>query len=458
MKSLSKWLSATLVLAAFMASSSVYATNGYFTHGIGTKNKAMAGSGIALPEDAIDIANNPAVAALVGDNMQLGAALFNPIRKYETTASQLNGQLGSFTIGPNSLSSESKFFVIPHIARTWQFNNGHAFGFAFYGRGGMNTDWKGGTATFDPDGPGPAPIMTLDGTYGAGNAGVDLSQAFLDLTWGKAVSDRFAIGLSAVIVGQVFEADGVRSFAGFTETFVASGGQTFPANLSNNGHVWSYGLGYKIGFHSNLTDRFSVGLSYQGKINMTEFDRYADLFAEQGDFDIPPAIKFGMTFKATEQFAINFDIEHMWYSEVDAVGNPISNLFGCPSLNPMSMDFSSCLGGDNGAGFGWEDMTVYKVGAAWTTGNKWTWRAGFSYGEQPIPESELTFNILAPATPETHLTFGFTKETQSGNEWNFSLMYAPNNKVRGLNTFDPTQQITIEMYQLEAEVSYGWRF
>ena len=48
------------------------------------------------------------------------------------------------------------------------------------------------------------------------------------------------------------------------------------------------------------------------------------------------------------------------------------------------MDLTSCLGGDNGAGFGWDDMTVYKAGHEVEGGEDWTWRFGYSYGKQPI--------------------------------------------------------------------------
>ncbi len=122
------------------------------------------------------------------------------------------------------------------------------------------------------------------------------------------------------------------------------------------------------------------------------------------------------------------------------------------------MDLSSCLGGDNGGGFGWDDMTVYKVGLAWTAGEDWTWRFGYSYGKQPIPETEMTFNILAPAVMETHLTAGFTLSRVENREWNVAVMYAPNNKVTGPQSFDPTQNVTLQMYEWELEVSYAWRF
>ena len=84
----------------------------------------MAGSGIALPEDAIDVTNNPTVAPFVGDQLVIGAALFSPIRKYQTSSSLLNGQMGAFTIGPNRIESDSNYFVIPHIAWSKQLDNG----------------------------------------------------------------------------------------------------------------------------------------------------------------------------------------------------------------------------------------------------------------------------------------------------------------------------------------------
>ncbi|MGD8681531.1 MAG: outer membrane protein transport protein, partial [Lysobacterales bacterium] len=367
-------------------------------------------------------------------------------------------QFGSFTIGPNDLKSDSDYFVIPHIAKSWQLENNNAWALAFYGRGGMNTDWKGGTATFDPDGPGPAPVMTLPGTYGAGDAGVNLSQAFLDVAFAHKLENNWSLGVSAVLVAQMFKADGVGSFAGYTKTFAASGGTAFPTSLTNNGTDMSYGYGLKVGVHAPLSDRVSLGLMYQTKIWMGDFNDYADLFAQNGGFDIPANLKFGLTFKANDAWAFNFDIEHTWYSDVDSVGNPIQYIFSCPTAGMGGMALENCLGGDNGAGFGWDDMTAYKAGARWKAGQDFTWRFGYSYGKMPIPEDQMTFNILAPATIEHHITAGFTLERVKGRQFNMAVMFAPNNKSTGPQNFDPTQTVTFEMYQWEVEASYSWRF
>jgi long-chain fatty acid transport protein len=404
------------------------------------------------------VTNNPAVAPFVGDQLVFGAALFSPIRKYSTTDSQLNGNFGAFTIGPNNLKSDSNYFVIPHIARSWQMANESAFALSFYGRGGMNTTWNGGTATFDPDGPGPAGPLTFDGTYGAGKAGVNYSQAFLDITWAKKVSDKLSLGISGVLVAQMFNGKGVKSFAPYAETFAASGGTTMPANLSNNGTDWSFGGGLKFGLHSPISDAVSLGLMYQTKIWMGKFSDYSDLFAQQGNMDVPADLKFGVTFHANEKLDLNFDFEYIWYSDVKAVGNPIQLIFNCPTAGAGGMALDNCLGGSDGAGFGWENMAVYKVGAKYQAGEDWIWRFGYSYGKQPIPEDQMTFNILAPGVMESHFTTGFTLERTPGRQFNMSFMFAPNNKVTGPQNFDPTQNVTFQMYQWEMEASYSWRF
>jgi len=463
MRRYTKWFTTVFVVVSICAAGSAFATNGYFTHGIGTKNKAMAGAGIAMPEDAIDVTNNPAVAPFVGNQLIVGAALFSPKRKYETSSSLANGHMGAITIGPNNIKSGSNYFVIPHISKRWQLDNDSAWALSFYGRGGMNTDWKGGTATFDHDQDGV--LTTFDGTYGAGKAGVNFSQAFLDITWAKKINENLSLGIAPVLVAQMFKANGVGSFAPLTETCALSFNPTqmpfcdMPQNLSNNGTDWAFGGGLKIGLHATLSDRVSLGLAYQSKIYMTEFDDYADLFAEQGDMDIPADLKFGLTFKASDSVSLSFDIEHTWYSDVDSIGNIIQVLFtDCPMTQQGGMDPSYCLGGDNGAGFGWEDMTTFKGGLAWSNNEDWTWRFGYSYGKQPIPESQMSFNILAPGVMEHHITAGFTLATTPDRELNVAVMYAPSNDVTGPQNFDTTQNVTFEMHEFELEVSYGWRF
>ena len=183
---------------------------------------------------------------------------------------------------------------------------------------------------------------------------------------------------------------------------------------------------------------------------------YSDLYAQAGGFDIPSTIKAGLSFKTSDSVTLNLDVEQIGYSEIDSVSNPIMNLLtGCFTANPQAApETSGCLGGPNGAGFGWEDMTVYKVGVSVKSSDRNTWRFGYSYGEQPIPSSEVLFNILAPGVMEQHFTLGWTGVRPNGNIMSLSFMYAPKSTVSGANTFDPFQTIELKMSQLDLEFAY----
>lgn len=435
--------------------SSALATNGYFSHGLGVKNKGMAGAGTAMPQEAIAVSMNPASSVLLGDHFELGMALFSPRRSYTALDSQANGQGGAFTIGPGEVKSGSNNFLIPYVARSWTRSENSGWAASIYGRGGMNTDYTSGTATFDPDGPGPAPVMTLPGPYGSGKAGVDLAQLFADFSYSRK-SGPLAVGASLLFAVQGFEGNGLASFTPYTETFAASGGSVMPDSLSNNGHDYSYGAGVKIGFIMEATENINLAVSLQSRIRMSEFDDYSDLFAEQGSFDIPSSVRAGISFRISDTASFHYDIEHTSYSEVDSVGNPIQNLFTCPTVGGTSL--SSCLGGNHGAGFGWDDMTTHKIGYQRQLRNitDWTFRAGFSHGNQPIENDQVLFSMMAPGVIEKHWTAGFTHRLDSGEEYSMNIMYAPGHKVRGVNTFDPTQGLELKMHQFELEFAYTW--
>jgi long-chain fatty acid transport protein len=163
-----------------------------------------------------------------------------------------------------------------------------------------------------------------------------------------------------------------------------------------------------------------------------------------------------MAMNFTPKTILTLDLQKVEYSGVKAVANPLNNLInpsGCAGGNTQY-----CLGGSEGAGFGWRDMMIFKLGLQWEMSPDLIWRAGFSHGEQPIPESEVLFNILAPAVIEDHLTFGFTYGISAASELSFSFMHALENSVTGKNPLNPSQEVTLQMQQNEAEISWAWKF
>ena len=85
----------------------------------------------------------------------------------------------------------------------------------------------------------------------------------------------------------------------------------------------------------------------------------------------------------------------------------------------------------SGSGFGWQDVDVWKLGAAYQYNKQWTLRAGYNHGDNPIQARDVTFNILAPGVVKDHATLGVTYLTNAGNELTVSYMHAFENTVTG---------------------------
>ena len=379
---------AAVAIGSLALNSAALATNGYFTHGVGAESKGMAGAGIGSRafSGPIIVASNPALGVFANDGWEVGLSIFSPRRSYEAIGPGAGGQMGTFSLTPGKIDSSSEYFPIPYVAKNWRMDDDRAVTFVFYGRGGMNTDWDSSAASATSlfcAPPGATEPVTGPGPFCAGTAGVDLSQAFLSLNYGGRSGDNFSWGIGPVVAIQAFEATGVASFTPITKSFyqnLLATGQPGPVDsLSDNGHDYSYGLGVSGGIWFGFTDNISVGLAYQSKISMSSFDKYSDLFAEGGGFDIPSSAKLGLSFGGAGPLRLHLDVEHTMYSDVASINNPMINILGCPTTaspqNPSPNDPESCLGGARGAGFGWEDMTTAKVGFEWAASDANTFRS-----------------------------------------------------------------------------------
>lgn len=442
----SKQLIACAVAAGLAAPMSAFATNGYFAHGYSTKSKGLAGGGSALPQDAMIAADNPAGMVKVGKRMDLGLSIFSPSsRGYKADPFTGVPAGTSFIFETGSFTSDNDFFLIPHFAYNWVINDMSTVGVTVYGNGGMNTEYSSGQYAAASPFPGCAP-----GTFYCGKAGVNLEQLFTNVSYSRKINEKHSWGVSAILAYQRFSADGLAAF-GF------QGFSSDSTKLTNNGTDTSMGYGLKLGWLGEVSPGLSLAASYQTKMSMDEFSDYAGLFAEQGGFDIPPTWTLGLAWDVTQSGTLTFDIQGIQYSEVKSISNPLSNLFPPGCVGGVG---AGCLGASDGAGFGWEDITIYKLGYQWETSPTWTWRVGASMTDQPIPSSEVVFNILAPGVMETHLTGGFTYTMASDNEITFAAMYAPETTVSGNNPLanPAAQNIELNMTQWELAVSWGLKF
>jgi long-chain fatty acid transport protein len=393
-----------LVAMLALTAAPALATDGYFQLGYGTQQNGMAGASAALPLNTMAPATNPAADAWV-TGYDLSLALFNPNREFTVTGTP-SGYPGTFGLTPGTVKSGTSVFLMPAIGANWRLNDKMTLGVAIYGNGGMNTAYK-------------------ESVFYAGRTGVNLMQMYIAPTFTFKLSANHALGVSPVLGYQRFQVEGVGSFAPYSSS---------PSNLSNNGFDTSLGWGVRIGYLGKLTPWLSVGASYQTEMEMSKFEKYEGLYAEHGDFDIPANWTVGVAVKPAESITVAFDVQQIYYSNTESVGNPM-----LPNL------MTARLGDDGGAGFGWRDVTAYKLGLQWAASPNLTLRAGYAYAKQPIPESEVLFNILAPGVIEQHITVGVSAKVGERTKFNFAVVRALSHSVTGPNPLEVPGKQTIEL-------------
>jgi len=416
-------ITVSLFAAGLIASPLANATNGYFAHGYGMKAKGMAGAGIALPQDSIAAATNPAGMVLVGDRTDVGLDLFKPTRSANISGNMCGP--GCSMDGHYDGNGKSLFFI-PEIGYNKMLGSDMSLGVSVYGNGGMNTQYD---------------VNPFASIGSSGPAGVNLEQLFIAPTWAKKLNSGHSIGVSLNLVYQTFSATGLQAFAGWSSN---------PAALTNTGKDSSTGVGLRLGWSGELTPSLTMGATYQPKTKMSKFSKYAGLFAEQGGFDIPATYGLGVAFKAMPATVIAVDYQAIQYSGVKSIANKLE---ACASP-------TCALGADNGLGFGWKDISVLKLGVSHALSDSLTLRGGVSHSTQPIPENQTFFNILAPGVVQDHLTLGATWSLSRENELTVGYMHALKKKVSGAGSIAPTGmpgEANIKMYEDSIGIAYSWK-
>ncbi len=413
------------------------ATNGYFLIGFGAKSRSMGGTGVANNTGGMAAAFNPATMIDSGTRFDIGGELFIPPRSVTHE---------SGILGYTNEKSHRNLFLIPSMGGTYQLNKNTVVGFAFIGAG-LKTQYDQGVNSSSCQKvlagqvPGytacPATFFDPNLTNKPTNqVGVELIQMQLIPSVAYRVNKHNTFGVSTVLAVQFFRAQGLSAFSdlGFTQS---------PGHLSDEGFDHAYGAGFRLGWLGNFYDnKLKLGLNYSSRVWMDKFQRYSNLFAEHGGFDIPENYALGAAFNVIPTVTVAFDIQWIRYHDVRSIGNPgpainqavTGNLFPlCPGP-----DKSTCkLGGTNGLGFGWTNQTVYKLGVDWAYNEKVNLRAGWNYGKSPIPNDQVLFNMLAPATPENHLTFGGGYKFTDKVSLDVNVMIAFVNTIKGPTAFGP---------------------
>ena len=409
-------LGALVAALAALPMQQAQATNGMVPHGSGAASKGLSGAVTGLALDTQAGYSNPAAMVLLGNRLDLELEFFAPIR--DITASAGGAIPGGVT------KSATEFFLIPAMGVNWMIDDKSSIGITLTPAGGMNTDYQ--AAVFGSF-PGGSSAPT----------GVDLAQIMIGVTYAREIAPGQRIGITPVLAAQRFRAEGLEPFRGAS---VDSG------SVTNNGYDHSVGYGIRIGWQGDFFRSITIGASHQSRMYMTEFTKYSGLFAEQGDFDFAPISNLGIAWRATPALTFALDWQHIFYNEIDAIANN-----GNVPLVP------GVLGGDDGAGFGWEDMDVVKFGVKWQTNEALTLFTGISHNTQTFNDDQILFNILAPGVVRTHASVGASYQFNKTHAVNFSFTRAFSSDITGGSVnLGPVQTVRLRMDQYDGVIGYAY--
>lgn len=426
-------------LALCLYAGAATSSNGYFLNGWGTESRSMAGAGVAMAEGAMVIATNPGGLALVRDDQfQIGTTFLHASPAYG--ASDFPGGTPSddatFPINPGTRKGDPDvplqvggIFAIPHGAVTHRLDERSVVGLGWYGNGGLNATFEGFDNSVCPE------DTPQSGVYCFGTAASDIAQVFLAPTYARELSPRVRVGVSLLLAWQTLEIRGLQAFAPQSSA---------PDKLTNKGHDDSFGAAAKIGLQVDVTPTLTLGVAGQTRGYMQRFEDYEGLLAGGGEFDIPPYLQAGLAWDLGDGWLVAMDVQKVWFGNIDSLANP--------------PDAAAPLGASDGPGFGWDDVTRYKIGFRYKANETWTWRAGFADGDQPVPNDQLLFNLLAGSVIEKHYSAGFTYRFSPRNAVDIGVLYSPKNEIHGRNPGAPEQTLKTSLSAASLDLSWQHRF
>jgi len=375
----SKLALAVAAAAGLTFSSGAFATNGILQAGNGMVAHGFGGAGLSNAGEAAAGMDNPALISQTGDAVSIGWSVFMPDR----TVSQ----------GGAEMASDSKFFSIPQIAFTSKINDSLNWGIMAYAMGGMNSDYRSGPNLNSGACPGP----TCPTPSYASPQSVDLSGMIVAPTMSYSFTKDISAGLS-LLIGY----ENLRTRNMFGQAAYGMG--------TNEGSTMAYGV--KLGVDAKVANGISIGAMVQPKMSADEFAWFKQQlagFGFTGDaaITLPNEYGIGAKFAVGKSVDIVADILYYEWTSVDV------------------FKF-----------FGWEDQTVFKVGAEFRPTDSLALRAGFNYGKSPIQSGNTTSfgldaptaNYPFPAVSESHITVGLGYKMDKNMAFNAYYLYSPEAK------------------------------
>lgn len=411
-----------------------FATNGMYLVSYGAETTGRGGVNVAVSDRTLGLNSNPAgICQLQGKHTSMNLSLLAP-------------ELQSGNAMNSSVDGEDRIFPLPAFAHIRsRHDSPWSWGAGFLAQGGMGATFEN-TNTF---------FGTRDETY------TEVRFMTLTPTVGYAINEDMSIG-AALNLGY---ADTSFRFYPSTSFFnvQAPDNSFFGVDMKRAGGLQG---SLRLGWLWRMHPKLSVGAVYQTETEST-FDggdmtvnfeshpflrRKVSYDAELDGFTFASQAGVGLAWRPNPDLVVALDVKrYFWDSAIDTITvratNP--NVEGAPAEIILPFVFD------------WQDQWIFALGADYRATSRLTLRAGYSHGEDPVPDATLT--PLFPATTERHASLGFAW-LEGNRTYDFAIERAfnkeqtNNNPDPRVNPFGPGAWVDHQQWTLSLGVSWATDF
>ncbi len=391
----------TGIALSLVTSTMLHATNGDTLIAVGTKARAMGGTGIAVSHGAESTISNPAMISTVeGTEISFGGTLFMPT--IETGFA--NTKLGM----PATLAkSDADRNVIPEVSIAHKINENWYIGVGMWGTAGMGTDYS---------------------KSGQDNFGNNVNMHMVT----NLQLMQFAVPVAYKASGFTIAVAPILQYGNLDINYngTLAKGNTMPPQsvpvAAGAGLAQDFGFGWSAGLSYDFSNGLTLGAVYKSSIKMEYTNQLSSAtapFVAMGIFPAP----MGDTLEQPAEIGAGFSY---------TTG---AHTF---AFDYKRIKYASASGYKD---FGWEDQNVYALGYQYAQDN-WALRLGYNHATSTVKELQGAgtpmygvtsainfFNLLGfPATSENHYTIGGTYEFTKQFALDLSYVYSP----KTTKTFD----------------------
>ncbi|MGE0534759.1 MAG: OmpP1/FadL family transporter [Pirellulales bacterium] len=351
---------------------------GIFLTGTGPINQAMGGAAVAAPLDSAGALNwNPAtISGLRRSEMQFALGAILPTMSLDSQ------------VGPLSGSTPGQSGVSPVPTMAWVSRNPNSpwtFGIGVYGIGGFSTNYPASSLA-DPANANP--VLTPPPPFGIGVGRVYSRAEIYQLapTVSLALTEKLSFGFAPTIDLANAQVDPLilapPNFAGGAPTYGPGTGSRY-----------AWGAGFQLGLFYVTDLGWQLGASYKSKqwfepLHYNSNDQFGNPTFATLDFDLPSIISVGAAYTGFERWLYAVDVRYFDYG-------------GAAGFNGEGFLANGAV-----AGLGWESIFSVANGLRYQLTDRIALLGGYTFIENPIPNSQAFVNVGTPLIMQHYLSLG----------------------------------------------------